>query len=149
MSSSIIPLHGFRDIAKLPSRTLASLDHALTEGVRITFKDVVAQGSMASFVGGSLGAAKVLLKDGLDFGGKIPIDFAFAGAAYAGAVVYNSATSLSAGNAAEAVFACRKVEALFSRMRTRVSGESDSVEHGTGINVGEDPILRKAAEMGL
>jgi len=148
-SNSIIPLHGFSDIAKLPSRSLARLDRALSEGAQITVKDVLAQGSMASVVGGSLGAAKALLRDGLDFGGKIPIDLGIAGLSYAGAVVYNSPTSLSAGNAAEAVFACRKVEALFSRIRTRVSGESDSVEHGTGINVGEDPILRKAAEMGV
>src|SRR5262245_57640803 len=148
-ATSLIPFIESSNVpVRMKPRVVKWLDKAMSEGAHVGVVDALVQGGAAMATGASLGAASAVLKDGLDFGKKVPLDLATGALATLGAVVVNSHASLAVANACDAVYGFRKGSQFFGKMRTRISGEADE-EHGAGVNVGDDPVLAAAREMEL
>lgn len=120
----------------------------MSEGAHVGVVDAMIQGGSAFAAGAALGAAHATLKDGLDFGKKVPIDLSLGTLATLGAIVFNSHASLAVANACDAVYGFRKGAALLGKVQTRISGEADE-EEGAGQNVGEDPIVAAARALDI
>lgn len=146
-ASSLIPFIESSNVpVRMKPRVVKWLDRAMSEGAHVSTVDALVQGGAAMATGAALGAAGAVLKDGLDFGKKVPLDLSMGTLATLGAIVFNSHASLAVANACDAVYGFRKGGSFFSKMRTRISGEPD-VEHGAGVNVGDDPVIASAREL--
>lgn len=75
----------------------------------------------AGGTGAILGVLQSELKNGLDYGGKVPIDGLFALIATVGGVAYNSPGSLRAGQNAAAIYSFRKTAGLLTMLRGMVT----------------------------
>lgn len=74
-----------------------------------------------------LGGLQANLKDGLDYGGKVPLDGLLSLLATAGGLAYDSPASVRIGQNAAAIYTFRKTAGLLTLLRSMVAGERGSV----------------------
>jgi len=98
----------------------------------------------AGGTGALLGTLQSELKNGLDYGGKVPIDALLSLIATAGGMAYNSPGSVRMGQNAFAIYTFRKTSGLLTMLRGMVAGNPPTV---SAPDLSRDPLEDAAKEL--